>query len=252
LIHQVIEIQLLLAWTIITPAQAIQQLIELIHDMGLNQGTQTSLIAPLNAALFQLGSSNNPNSGGTVCNQLNAFVNHVDADSQNAQLSSAQNIQKALGCAQNGIVTASSPSPLVTTSSLNQSRQSNEQKQQTPAPSTILMQPKSQSSPYQYRIPQLQSSLTQQAAPVANAGLSQTLYENTKVVLDGTRSYNPNPGGSVVSYQWVASYIADHGKTVSASWQGYVVDKKYPGKSTQFRNYVFTPLDAANTELAYN
>jgi hypothetical protein len=78
--------------------------------MGLNQGTQASLDAPLNAALFQLG-NNNPNSGGTACNQLNAFLNHVIADGRNGQLSSsqaaqlmqsAQNIQKALGCTESG------------------------------------------------------------------------------------------------------------------------------------------------------
>jgi hypothetical protein len=48
-------------WVILTPAQAIQQLIQSIQSMGLNQGTQTSLIAPLNAALFQLGSNSNNN-----------------------------------------------------------------------------------------------------------------------------------------------------------------------------------------------
>jgi hypothetical protein len=30
------------------------------------------------------------------------------------------------------------------------------------------------------------------------------------------------------------------------------ITKVHEGKSTQFRNYVFTPLDAANAELAYN
>jgi YVTN family beta-propeller protein len=99
-------------WVILTPAQAIQQLIQNIQSMGLNQGTQTSLTAPLNAALFQLGStSNNPNSAGTACNQLNAFVNHLNSNGHNGQLSSiqaaqilqsAQNIQKSLGCTGNG------------------------------------------------------------------------------------------------------------------------------------------------------
>lgn len=97
-------------WTILTPTQTIQQLTQNIQSMGLNQGTQISLIAPLNAALFQLG-SNHQNSAGTACNQLNAFTNHVNADGRNGQLSSiqaaqliqsAQNIQKSLGCTGNG------------------------------------------------------------------------------------------------------------------------------------------------------
>jgi hypothetical protein len=98
-------------WTVLTPAQAIQQLIQTIQGMGLNQGTQMSLTALLNAALHQLESSDNPHRAGTVCNQLNAFTNHVNADSRNGQLSymhatqliqSAQNIQKVLGCTENG------------------------------------------------------------------------------------------------------------------------------------------------------
>jgi len=43
----------------------------------------------------------------------------------------------------------------------------------------------------QYRIARLQPSLTQQAAPVTNAGISQTVQKNTTVVLDGRTSYTP-------------------------------------------------------------
>ena len=39
--------------------------------------------------------------------------------------------------------------------------------------------------------------------PIAYAGVSRTSYENTIVVLDGRRSYDPNNGGSIVVYQWV-------------------------------------------------
>jgi streptogramin lyase len=94
------------SWNILTPTQGLQRLIQLIQSMGLNHGTQTSLTAPLNAALSQL-TSNNPNSIGTACNQLNAFINHVNADVQNGQLSSnqaaqliqaAQAIRTALHC----------------------------------------------------------------------------------------------------------------------------------------------------------
>jgi len=80
------------SWNILTPAQGLQQLIQLIQSMGLNHGTQASLTAPLNAALSQL-TNNNPNSVGTACNQLNSFINHVNADAQNGLLSSSQAAQ---------------------------------------------------------------------------------------------------------------------------------------------------------------
>jgi hypothetical protein len=211
------------SWNILTPAQGIQQLIQLIQSMGLNHGTQASLIAPLNAAFSQL-TNNNPNSVGTACNQLNAFVNHVNADGQNGQLSSKQaaqliqsahNIQTALGCTVrspgNGIgALSASPSPSL---SLNVTR-SQQQQPQTTASSPSLSQLQSQSPypytnqyryPFQYpylsQIPQSQSPQSQQLPPVANAGVSQTVNENAKVTLDGRASYSPT-GGVVVGYQW--------------------------------------------------
>ena len=45
--------------------------------------------------------------------------------------------------------------------------------------------------------------------PVAYAGLSRTVYENTTVVLDGRRSYDPNNGGSIVGYQGVQMPTTD-------------------------------------------
>jgi hypothetical protein len=210
------------SWNILTPAQGIQQLIQLIQSMGLNHGTQTSLTAPLNAALSQL-TINNPNSIGTACNLLNSFVNHVNADGQNGQLSSnqaalliqsAQNIQTALGCkarsSGNGIgALSTSPSP-----SLSFNLTKNQQQQPTTASSPSLLQPQSQSPypytnqyrypsqyPYLFQIPQSQSPQSQQLPPVANAGVSQTVNENAKVTLDGLASYSPT-GGVVVGYQW--------------------------------------------------
>jgi K319-like protein len=41
------------------------------------------------------------------------------------------------------------------------------------------------------------------AAPIPNAGKSQSVYEGTTVRLDGSKSYDPNPGGSIVNYRWV-------------------------------------------------
>jgi len=40
------------------------------------------------------------------------------------------------------------------------------------------------------------------ALPIAKAGLSKTVNENTIVMLDGITSYSPNIGGKIVAYQW--------------------------------------------------
>jgi hypothetical protein len=91
------------SWTILTPSQGIEQLIQLIKSMGLAQGIQTSLIASLNAALDSL----NHNNHISACNQLSTFVNKVHAEVSSGRLStadalqliqSAQAIQNALGC----------------------------------------------------------------------------------------------------------------------------------------------------------
>ena len=37
--------------------------------------------------------------------------------------------------------------------------------------------------------------------PIANAGISQTVNENTRITLDGSASYAPN-GGIITAYQW--------------------------------------------------
>jgi YVTN family beta-propeller protein len=213
------------SWNILTPAQGIQQLIQLIQSMGLNHGTQTSLTAPLNAALSQL-TNNNPNSVGTACNQLNAFVNHVNADSQNGQLSStqasqlihaAQNIQTALGCTSGNGIVASSLSASQTSSSNNNNNLTHRQESQQPQTTTsspLLLYPQLQfpysypsqyhyplQYPYHSQTPQPQSSQNQQLPPIAYAGISQTVNENTKVTLDGRASYSLT-GGVIVAYQW--------------------------------------------------
>ena len=73
-------------WTIITPQQAVQNIINTIEHMHLPRGTTTSLEAPLNTALSQL----NRNSDGAACNTLNAFLHHVNADEANGRLTSHQ------------------------------------------------------------------------------------------------------------------------------------------------------------------
>jgi len=153
---------------------------------------------------------NNAKSG--TCIQLTVFIKLVQAELQVGQVSSvqatqliqgAQNIQAALGCtvasSPNGIGPLSaSPSP----PSLNMT-QSQQKQPQTGASSPSLLQPQSQSPyPYsnQYRYPS-QYPQSQQLPPIANAGISQTVNENTKVTLDGRASYSPT-GGIVVAYQW--------------------------------------------------
>jgi hypothetical protein len=49
----------------------------------------------------------------------------------------------------------------------------------------------------------------QQLPPIANAGISKTVTQNTIVTLDGTASYSPNAGagGKIVAYQWTQLHM---------------------------------------------
>jgi hypothetical protein len=89
-----------LTWTVVTPAQAIQNLTTTITGMGLPAGVANSLRAPLNNI--------NPSNVAAACGKLSAFVNQVNAKVQNGQLTpSAANqllqyanaIKASLGCA---------------------------------------------------------------------------------------------------------------------------------------------------------
>ena len=91
------------SWTILTPQQAVQNIINTINNMHLSHGTTTSLEAPLNAALGQL----NRNNHAAACNTLNVFLNQVNAKEGNGQLTSQQAtdlrqqaiaIENSLGC----------------------------------------------------------------------------------------------------------------------------------------------------------
>jgi hypothetical protein len=93
------------SWTIITPKQGIELLIQLVKSMNLDHGLQTSLIASLNVALNSLAYNNQV----PACNQLNAFVNKIQAAALSGHLDTAdalqlmqsvEVIQKASGCAE--------------------------------------------------------------------------------------------------------------------------------------------------------
>ena len=209
------------SWTIgtsVTPTQSIQQLIQLKHSMHLDPGTDRLLDSQLNAALQFV--QHNLKSG--ACGHLNGFVIQVQAalqvghitQTQATQLiQAAQNIQTALGCTSGNGIVASSLSASQTSSSSNNNLTQGQQSKTT-ASSPSLFQPQSQppypySNQYRYpsqypylsQIPQSQSPQNQKLPPVANAGISQTVNENTKVTLDGRASYSPT-GGVIVAYQW--------------------------------------------------
>jgi hypothetical protein len=78
-----------------------------------------------------------------------------------------------------------------------------------PAPTLApqVQQQHSPTSPSTTRAPSLSEQIQQPqqgqlALPIANAGISKTVNENTKVTLDARASYSPNSGGKIVAYQW--------------------------------------------------
>jgi YVTN family beta-propeller protein len=95
-------------WTILTPQQAVQNIINTIDNMHLSHGITTSLEAPLNAAQSQL----NRNNYGAACNTLDAFLHQVKAKEDNGQLTSQQaadlrqqalTIKTSIGCSSTAI-----------------------------------------------------------------------------------------------------------------------------------------------------
>jgi len=90
----------------VDPVQALQNLIDLINSLGLPFDVQTSLTSPLNAALTILN-DNNSNNDTQACGTLTAFINEVDVNEQNGQLTpgeanllrqSAEKIKSLIGC----------------------------------------------------------------------------------------------------------------------------------------------------------
>ena len=76
----------------ITPADATQNLIDLINTMSLPTNVENPLTAPLNQAVNLLN-DNNPSNDTAVCEQLTALINQVDAKEQNGMLSAEQATQ---------------------------------------------------------------------------------------------------------------------------------------------------------------
>jgi hypothetical protein len=90
--------------TVLTPAAALAKITALVSSQsGLNAGQKNSLLAKLNAANDSAQRGNT----GPACNQLNAFVNEVDADQKTGRISSgdaatmtdaARLTQRSMGC----------------------------------------------------------------------------------------------------------------------------------------------------------
>lgn len=90
--------------TVMTPALAIAKIETTVQgESGLNNGQKNSLLAKLRAA----GDSYQRGNTGAACNQMNAFVNEVDADQKTGKLSStdagtlsdaARVTQRSMGC----------------------------------------------------------------------------------------------------------------------------------------------------------
>jgi hypothetical protein len=96
------------SWTVLTPTQATQKLVNTIDSFHLPKGVTTSLVASLNAALAQL----NRNNHIAACNQLTASLSQVDARQTSGQLTPQQAadlkqqataIQHSLGCSSSSI-----------------------------------------------------------------------------------------------------------------------------------------------------
>ena len=90
--------------TVLTPAAALAKIADLVSGQsGLNAAQKHSLLVKLNAAADAAERGNT----GAACNQLNAFVNEVDADQKAGRISSgdatamtnaARLTQRSLGC----------------------------------------------------------------------------------------------------------------------------------------------------------
>jgi hypothetical protein len=94
------------AWTVVTPAQAAQNLIATIDGIGLPRGVANSLSAPLDRIVALL-SDRKPRNDIAACGKLNAFIDKVNAKLRRGRLTAIQGsqllpaanaIKASLGC----------------------------------------------------------------------------------------------------------------------------------------------------------
>lgn len=89
-----------------TPAPTISTLAQELQSFNLPQGIDASLTAKLNAAQAALLRQSSASNGGTACNQLDAFVNQVqaqrgktlEADQADQLIEAAGQVKATLGC----------------------------------------------------------------------------------------------------------------------------------------------------------
>jgi YVTN family beta-propeller protein len=81
-----------LKWTILTPSQAIQQLLLLSQSMNINPAVQSMITGLLNSAANIL-SDNNPANDKAACNQLNTLITQLNIRAQNNQITASQAAQ---------------------------------------------------------------------------------------------------------------------------------------------------------------
>jgi YVTN family beta-propeller protein len=79
-------------WTILTPAQGIQQLLILSQSMNLNPAVQAMITGLLNSAANIL-SDNNPTNDRAACNMLNTLIIQLNLRTQHNQISPSQAAQ---------------------------------------------------------------------------------------------------------------------------------------------------------------
>lgn len=72
--------------TVLSPSQGVNNLLAMVGAAGLNAGNTNALGATLNAAINSMANGNN----ATAVNQLNAFINQVNAFEQSGKLTAAQ------------------------------------------------------------------------------------------------------------------------------------------------------------------
>lgn len=99
------SVQITVDVPVITPSQAIQNLIDTVLSMNIHPGTENSLISNLDSAIDKL-TDDNPNNDSAACGQLSSFVDKVNAqDGKKLTAEQAEtlrelatNIESSIGC----------------------------------------------------------------------------------------------------------------------------------------------------------